>query len=503
MKKNNTAEKAALDAEKITKALQESTEKSLKDIINEAIKKVVKEDDEVKDPEDNSYDVEDVEPNETPEVSDVETGEEAGGEEGGEEEPVDEPAEEPESDEADDDWSDMEQYKIGDDDYDFTGVDGDEILKVYNKLGDDDQIFVKKEDDGTYSVKDDETGAEFVIELNPEVLDAENDEEGETDEFDFEGGEEPSDEPDFDLDVDADGGEEEAPEDDDEIEIDINDDDDEDDEEINEEDLGYTDRYQKDVFDKKFNMNEPADGKTTYSMDAGAPKGAEKPWAGKGDSKPFDKKVNEGEKCPKCGKEPCVCECGVEQPVPGQETNLEENGSSFSTLGTQRKVGPYTGKGRGAARRAHSENGEYEGTIPASTKVDVNESIKKIVAKAKAIQAENKQYKDNLDRIKKALYEAAVLNVNMGRLVDILVNETTTKDEKKNILERFNAVKTINEGKALHAAIKAELSESKKSAPIVEKQFVAGKENLNETTIYSNMSNPSLDLMNRMDSLYK
>ena len=491
MKKNNTAEKAALDAEKITKALQESTEKSLKDIINEAIKKVVKEDDEIEDPEDNSYDVEDVEPNETPEVSDVETGEETGGEEGGEEEPAEEPAEEPESDEADDDWSDMEQYKVGDDDYDFTGVDGDEILKVYNKLGDDDQIFVKKEDDGTYSVKDDETGAEFVIELNPEKLDAENDGEGEADEFDFEGGEEPSDEPDFDLDVDVDGGEEEAPEDDDEIEIDINDDED-DDEELNEENLGYTDSYQKDVFDKKFNMNEPADGKTTYSMDAGAPKGAEKPWAGKGDPKPF------GAKKDTVDEE--VDECGGKCVVPGQETNLEENGSGFNTLGREEKVGPYTGKGRGAARRAHSENGEYKGTIPAST--NVNESIKKIVAKAKAIQAENKQYKDNLDRIKKALYEAAVLNVNMGRLVDILVNETTTRDEKKSILERFNTVKTINEGKILHAAIKAELSESKKSAPIVEKQFVAGKENLNETTIYSNMSNPSLDLMNRMDNLY-
>ena len=122
----------------------------------------------------------------------------------------------------------------------------------------------------------------------------------------------------------------------------------------------------------------------------------------------------------------------------------------------------------------------------------------------KAIQAENKQYKDNIDRIKKALYEAAVLNVNMGRLVDILVNETTTNDEKKSILNRFNNVKTINEGKALYAAIKAELNESKRTtAPIVEKQFVTGQQSLNETTIYSNTENPSLDLMNRMDDLYK
>ena len=137
MKKNNTAEKAALDAEKITKALQESTEKNLRDIINEAIAKVVKEDDE--DSKEGSFDVEDVEPDETPEVTDVETDDEVGGEEGGEEAPVDTEDGEmgAEGDEADDDeWSDMEQYKIGDDDYDFTGVDGDELLKVYNKLGD-------------------------------------------------------------------------------------------------------------------------------------------------------------------------------------------------------------------------------------------------------------------------------------------------------------------------------------------------------------------------------
>lgn len=487
MKRNNTAEKAALDAEKITKALQEGTEKTLRDIINEAIAKVVKEDangDE--DPEDDSYDVQDVEPNEAPEVSDVESGEEAGSEEGSEEEPVEG---EPESDEADDDWSDMEQYKIGDDDYDFTGVDGDEILKVYNKLGDDDQIFVKKEDDGTYSVKDDETGAEFVIELNPDNLDADDNEEGE-ETFDFEDNEEPA----FDDAEDELGDEEDGEgilDGDDEIEIDINDDEDE----LNEENLGYTDSYQKDVFDKKLNMSEPADSKTTYSMDAGAPKGAEKPWAGKGNPKPFgEKKDTVDEDIDECGKN-CV--------APGQDANLEENGSGFNTLGAEKKVGPYTGKGRGAARRAHSENGEYKGTIPVSTKSDVNESVKRIVEKAKAIQAENKQYKDNIDRIKKALYEAAVLNVNMGRLVDILVNETTTNSEKKSILNRFNNAKTINEGKALYTAIKAELNESKRTtAPIVEKQFVTGQQSLNETTIYSNTENPSLDLMNRMDNLY-
>ena len=480
MKRNNTAEKAALDAEKITKALQEGTEKTLRDIINEAITKVVKEDiDTDEDPEDDSYDVQDVEPNEAPEVSDVESGEEAGGEEGGEEVPAE--GGELGSDDAEDDWSDMEQYKIGDDDYDFTGVDGDEILKVYNKLGDDDQIFVKKEDDGTYSVKDDETGAEFVIELNPDNLDADAETEGGEEAPEM--GDEDAASVDFADELDAEGGEE-LPDGDEEIEIDINDDEDE----LNEENLGYTDSYQKDVFDKKPSMDEPADSKTTYSMDAGAPKGAEKPWAGKGDPKPF------GEKKDTVDEE--IDECGAGCVPAEQDANLEEDGSGQNTKRAMKKNTNHINRAV-HNQRVTSQDGDYIGL-----KTEVNESVRRIVEKAKAIQAENKQYKENLDRIKKALYEAAVLNVNMGRLVDILVNETTTKDEKKRILERFNNVKTINEGKSLHAAIKAELSESKKAAPIVEKQFVTGQQSLNETTIYSNTENPSLDLMNRMDNLY-
>lgn len=492
MKKNNTAEKAVLSAEKISKALKESTEKSLRDIINDTISNIILESEE--DPKD-SFDVNEVEPDETPEVSDVNADE--GGEEGAEsadvpevggEEGSEAGAEGEEGAEGDDadEWSDLEQYKIGDDDYDFTGVDGDEILKVYNKLGDDDQIFVKKEDDGTYSVKDEETGAELVIELNPENLDANSEAEG-GEEHDGEdlGNEGEGEEISLDL-----GGEEpenlggDEPEDfggegdDDEIEIELGDE--EDDDELNE-DLGYTDSYQKDVFAKKFNMSEPADGKTTNDWDEGAPKGSEKPWAGKGDPKPFEKTVNE-----------CGAACAA--PVKEEEANLEENGGTISSIDAK-----HMKKGQIAQHRPNAP--EY-----AVRKVDspMNESVKKIVAKAKAIQAENQQYRESLEKIKKSLYEAAVLNVNLGKLVDLLVNETTTKDEKKSILERFNNVRTISEGKVLHDTIKRELNESKKaSTPIVEKQFAAGGSALNEAVIYSHEDNPSLSLMERMNNLYK
>ena len=267
------------------------------------------------------------------------------------------------------------------------------------------------------------------------------------------------------------------------------------------ENLGYTDSYQKDVFNKKFNMSEPADKSTTYSMDAGAPKGAEKPWAGKGNPKPFgEKKDTVDEDIDECG---AGCDPNAQVPA-GMPANVEEAGyelrkSSQTTSKTQ------TGSHEEYMSKPTTRNVSKNGVPVRGTASNLDESVRKIVEKARQIQAENKQYKDNLDKIKKSLYEAAVLNVNLGRLVDILVNETTTKDEKKSILERFNHVKTINEGKALHAAIRSELREAKKAgSPIVEKQFVAGStQSLNETTIYSAASNPAMDLMNRMDNLYK
>ena len=46
MKKNNTAEKTIRDAERITKALQEGTEKSLRAIVNETIANLVMEEED-------------------------------------------------------------------------------------------------------------------------------------------------------------------------------------------------------------------------------------------------------------------------------------------------------------------------------------------------------------------------------------------------------------------------------------------------------------------------
>ena len=127
------------------------------------------------------------------------------------------------------------------------------------------------------------------------------------------------------------------------------------------------------------------------------------------------------------------------------------------------------------------------------------------LCKAKQIQNENKQYEDALAKIKVSLKEAAVLNVNLAQIVKLLSENTTNASEKKSIVERFSGVKTIKESKMLYDTIKRELSSNGNSTVMLEQQISANGSNaLNETTMYQNTeSNPSLDLMNRLDNLYK
>ena len=417
-KKNNTAEKTILNAEKITKALKEGTEKQLQSILNEALSNIIKEDEDIEEVEDevvadDGYEVEDVETEDT--SIDDETPEVEG-----------EEAEVEDTEDAEDEWSDFEEYKVGDNDYDFTGVDGETALKVYNKLNDDDEIFVTKDEEGNYEFKDEETGAEYVIEL-----DADGNEEAEVeDDLDLDDDAEGEEEFEIDLGIEDDEEPIEDEETEEEFEIELgNDEDEEDDELLSEENLGYTDSYQKDVFAKKPNMSVPGDNNEDWSE--GVPTGAEKPWAGKGDMKPFGEKKQE----------------------------LDENGNGLNAKHAMKKTQNRLNKD---AQNQHvaSEEGEYKGTLS-------EDKARKIINAAKAIQAENKLYKESIEKIKQSLYEAAVLNVNLGKIVSLLVNETTTKEEKQNILERFNNVKTLKEGNALYETIKKELNGSTKKTPIM------------------------------------
>ena len=284
MKKNNNTEKAVLDAQNISESLKKGTESVFQSLINDTLNKLIteSEDDDAEEVEVEDTDAE----KDTKDKGGVEKEPKKGD---GEEADADN-----EADGAEEDDTDLDDFEIGDGVYDVTDADDETALKVYNKLNDDDEIVVTDNGDGSYEFEGDD-GQEYVIELPEDFGDNStedvefeiepdgDDDEDDSVEFEFDPDE---DEDDIDIEFDDNDG-------DDEFEIDDDDDDldielvDDDDDALNEENLGYTDSYQHDVM-PGLNNDEPANPRATYSMDGGAPNGASKPWAGKGNSKPFN-----------------------------------------------------------------------------------------------------------------------------------------------------------------------------------------------------------------------
>ena len=175
-KKNNTTiKKSVLEAEKLSKAIKEGTKRSLSAMMNEAINKIIAESEEE---DEDSYEVEDVDTEvENDETSGEEKGEDAEVEDA-DTEKADETEEE--SDETEDaevedtedtDMPDVEDYKVGDDTYDLMGEkDPNKYIKIFNKLDDGDNVIIRRNEEGEIEMVDDNTGAEYVIELDTEAL---------------------------------------------------------------------------------------------------------------------------------------------------------------------------------------------------------------------------------------------------------------------------------------------------------------------------------------------
>ena len=445
MKKNNTVEKSIIKADKISKALKENTEKTLRNLVNETISNLILEEESPEEDDENEYEVEDVEV-ETDSKEDDET-------EVNDTEDVDAP--ETDEDGEEDEWSNFDEFKTDDNEWDITNQDekGEEILqRMYDMLEDGDELIVTKSGDNEMMISNEETGESETFEMSDDES------------FDLPG-EESEDE--FEVEID-----DEDSDDEDEFEIDVDDEDS--DEELTESaDFIVRDYQSKTAMTTPKNTKTPLKG--TREWDVVPTEDGRRYGKNKGNSKPFD----------------CKSTCCENEDMMSEET-IDEG----------------TTKSKSAWRRHGKKN------LPASSKEHAPEKTRNasfggqyesIVEAYEKMKKENEVLKENVKDTKKSLIEAAILNVNLGKVLNLLVNETTTRDEKKSILSRFNEVKTINEGTMLYNTIKKELNETKRTSLNLDRTVVAeSKQNLNETTFYADRSkNPSLALMDRMDNLYK
>ena len=77
------------------------------------------------------------------------------------------------------------------------------------------------------------------------------------------------------------------------------------------------------------------------------------------------------------------------------------------------------------------------------------------------LKKQNAEYKKALILFKDKLNEVAVFNANLAYATRLFTENSTTKNEKLNILKRFDSISTITESKNLYTSIKAELDTKK------------------------------------------
>ena len=454
--------KTALDPEMLSEALKAQTKDTIETILENVVKSYLKEaaDEDLEDD-----DADKAEPTEqegdVPTVDEVPAdGSAPVADDAAPAEPAAEPdgdAEAPAEGESDE-WSNFDDYKVGDGEYDMTGVDDPaQIAKVWKLMSDEDNVVVKQQD-GKVELKDNESGAEYLIDLN--------------------GGDEPEaakteEEPVFEITFNS------KPI-------------------MKEEALGYTDNYQdKDVVTGKEPYDAPTPNKTR-NWDAGAPDSKEKPWAGplKGKGKPYAGEVNEEDGMEGDLFEISFDECG-DMPV-GMDTPMEEGADSMSTQAT--------------AKTTKTQGHHYGGDQPSRevAKVDSRQGELKedVLKKLAKIEEENKILKSSLVKFRKALNEAVLTNYNIGNVVKLVFENATSKQEKYDILKRFsNEAKSVEQSNALYESINKQLKTVKKSGVAIDKPMNINEsavKNMNESTIYKNDDeaiNYALDMIQRMGKL--
>jgi hypothetical protein len=286
---------------------------------------------------------------------------------------------------------DLEQFKDADGEYDLTNADTEQLIKVFKRIDNQDDVVVTDMGDGKIELEDGDTGAEYVIDTDNE--------------------EDPT------------------------IEIDLEDDP---------------------------NISENVETEDFVAPDA------------------------EGE--------------GMVD-----EKNLTQS------YGTNRRAGVLSQTRAQYAPGQNKRNGAQlvgESSRIKAIKTAYEKKLKEQNSKHEAFKSstnrEMVQLKEALGQFSRAIKESAVVNNNLGKFVKLMVENTTTKEEKSNIIHRFiSEAKSIETGNKLYESIKSELEGKAIKMSSIDKQFSAeGTKSINEQVLYQSPEHQNmLDLMRKVNNI--
>ena len=133
-------------------------------------------------------------------------------------------------------------------------------------------------------------------------------------------------------------------------------------------------------------------------------------------------------------------------------------------------------------------------------------AVESVNAEVGMLKSKNEEYRKALNVFRDKLNEVAVFNSNLAYATRLFTEHSTTKQEKINILRRFDGAETIKESKTLYKVIKDELSNKNESQVVKESVEVkinrtpsTGAVNLIESKTYENPQFLRMkDIMNKL-----
>lgn len=138
-------------------------------------------------------------------------------------------------------------------------------------------------------------------------------------------------------------------------------------------------------------------------------------------------------------------------------------------------------------------------------RADLNESVKTIKEEFEKVKKQNVEYKKALILFKDKLNEVAVFNANLAYATRLFTEHSTTRQEKLDILRRFDSVTSLTESKSTYKTITNELGSKKNVTEAVVQKIASNpttsssKEVLSEAKAYENPQFKRMkDLMSKL-----
>jgi hypothetical protein len=449
MAEKNLVNETLLQIQNLEEVINENAKEILASTMKEEISELVKE--SMKEETDEEVEMKEAEEDELETEVEFEDEEESEEEESEEDEEYEEEDDEmPGMMGMDDEMSDMMDM---DDEpvADLTGEeDFEEVFKVFKNMKNSDTVTVVPDGDYT-KISDDETEAEYLLQMEGEEEEEEDDETEEgyqaMEEEMYEDAsyqpEEEKEEVMYEIEIDdtpADELEEE------EYEFEL--------EEGSYEDAEDNESYKPMMEAKKAKKMETKEGmkpKVGSKGKTGKPTFSyEKSKGGFNEKKKQGKTVGLG-KGPKFEfKEGEV----MEMPSKTKKFSKGEAKEASRTYG----MGSKSGRG---LRKGITPNRNYEYGKNVAESVEVMEELQ-------MLRTKNEEYRKALNLFRDKLNEVAIFNSNLAYATRLFTEHSTSKHEKINILRRFDSAETLKESKALYKTIKDELSQATKATPITE-----------------------------------